>query len=89
MDVRGVFLDISKTFDEVWHKEHIYKLKQNGISGDLLSTLIDFLTSRNQRVVLTGQCSSWVNAETGVPQGSILQPLMFLIYLSHYLKTIC
>ena len=83
MDVRGVFLDISKTFDEVWHKEHVYKLKQNGISGDLLSTLIDFLTCLNW------QCSSWVNVETGVPQGSILQPLMFLIYLLHYLKTIC
>ena len=69
-DVYSVFLDMSKAFDKVWHKGLIFKLKQNGISGNLLSTPIDFLTLRKQRVVLNGQLSS------------ILDPLLFLIYIN-------
>ena len=57
-EVRGVFLDISKAFDKVWHKGLIYKLVQNGIGGPLLKILTDFLKSRKQRVVLNGQDSS-------------------------------
>ena len=56
--VRDVFLDISKTFDKVWRNGLIYKLKQNGVSGDLLNLMIDFLDARKQRVVLNGQYSS-------------------------------
>ena len=82
LDVRGVFLDISKAFDKVWHKGHIYKLKQNGISGNLLDTITDFLNSRKQRVALNGQFSSWTSIESGVNQGSILGPLLFLIYIN-------
>ena len=77
--MRGVFLDISKSFDKVWHKGLIYKLKQNGISGKLLNLIIDFLSNRKQRVVLNGKYSSWTNIEAGVPQGSILGSLFFLI----------
>ena len=57
-EVRSVFLDMSKTFDKEWHKCLIFKLKQNGMSGNLLSTLNDFLRLRKQRVVLNGQLSS-------------------------------
>ena len=48
--VRGVFLDISKTFDEVWHEDLLFKLKQNGISGNLLIVLTDFLKVQNKEL---------------------------------------
>ena len=82
-EVRGVFLDISKAFDEVWHKGLIYKLTKNGVAGNLLNTLTDFLKDRKQRVVLNGQNSKWVNVEAEVPQGSNLGPLPFLIYINN------
>ena len=57
-EVRSELLDMSKAFDKVWHKGLIFKLKQNGISGNFLSTLLtDFLKLRKQRVVLNGQLS--------------------------------
>ena len=67
--VRGVLLDVSMAFDKVWHKSFINKLKQNGVAGNLLNTLANFLKDRKQRVVLHGQHSAWVNVEAGVPQG--------------------
>ena len=57
--VRSVFLDISKAFDNIWHQGIIFKLRQNGISGGLLNILSDFLSNRKQRIVLSGQISSW------------------------------
>ena len=81
-EVRGVFLDISKAFDKVWHNGLIYKLKQNGVVGDLRDTLTNFLKERKQRVVLNGQYSTWTNVEAGVPQGSVLGLLLFLIYIN-------
>ena len=81
-EVRGVFLDILKAFDKVWHQGLYYRLRQNDISGELLSILADFLDIRTQRVILNGQNSSWAKVEVGVPQGSILGPLLFLIYIN-------
>ena len=57
-EVSGVFLDISKAFDKVWQDGLIFKLQENGISGNLLKVLKHFLTNRKQRVVLNGQSSS-------------------------------
>ena len=78
LEVRSVFLHISKAFDKVWHDGIIYKLTQNGISANFLILLEDFLKERKQRVVLNGQVSTWKNINAGVPQGSILSPLLFL-----------
>ena len=58
LEVRGVSLGISKAFDKVWHEGWIYELQQNGISGELLNILIDFLNNRKQRVILNGQSSN-------------------------------
>ena len=78
-EVRGIFLDISKAFDKVWHKGLIFKSKQNGVTSNLLNILIDFLEERKKRVVLNGQHSKWSNK----PQGSRSPgPLLFLIYIN-------
>ena len=82
LDTRGVFLDISKAFDRVWHDGLVFKLKSYGVAGSFLSLLRHFLSDRFQRVVLNGQNSEWKKIEAGVPQGSILGPLFFLIYIN-------
>ena len=68
LDVRSVYLDISKAFDRVWHDGLIPKLKRCGVSGQLLPLLQSFLMDRKQRTVLNGQCSSWEDISAGVPR---------------------
>ena len=80
LEVRAVFLDISKAFDRVWHDGLIFKLKQNGISGNLIKLFENYLHNRKQRVVLNGFYSDYSVIESGVPQGSVLGPLLFIIY---------
>ena len=87
-EVRGVFLDMSKAFDRVWHEGLIYKLRTLGVSGKLLLLFQSFLSDRKQRVVLNGQYSDWLNIKAGVPQGSILGPLLFLVYVNDLPKNL-
>ena len=75
LETRGVFLDISKAFDRVWHDGLLFKLKQNSVSGNLLGLIKSFLSDRVQRVTLNGKTSDWECIRAGVPQGSILEPL--------------
>ena len=80
LEVRVIFCDISKAFDRVWHTGLIHKLKAAGISGNLLTWFIDYLSNRRQRVVFPGVNSKLNEIKAGVPQGSILGPLLFLLY---------
>ncbi|MCH2389817.1 MAG: reverse transcriptase family protein [Nitrospinales bacterium] len=81
-EVRAAFLDISRAFDRVWHEGIIFKLKQNGIEGEMITILSSFLEGRKQRVTIDGKSSDWVGIEAGVPQGSILGPILFLVYIN-------
>ena len=71
-ETRACFLDLSKAFDTVWHESLLYKLECNGIGGNLLGIIKDFLHDRRQRVVLNGKSSNWSTASAGVPQESVL-----------------
>ena len=81
--VRGVFLDISKIFDQVWHYDIVFKLKQNSISAKLGKILHDFLVDRKQRAVLNGQVFSWATVKADFSQGSILEQPLFLSYINY------
>ena len=76
-EVRAVFCDISKAFDRVWHRGLLFKLESVGIVGNLLQWFTDYLNCRKQLVTLSGVKSEILNISAGVPQGSILGPLLF------------
>ncbi|MCG7882888.1 MAG: hypothetical protein JAY96_15005, partial [Candidatus Thiodiazotropha endolucinida] len=77
-----VFCDISKAFDRVWHRGLLFKLRQNGIKDPLLTWISNYLSDRSQKVRVNSSISDVRHVSAGVPQGSVLGPLFFLVYVN-------
>ena len=82
LKVDSVYLDFRKAFESVPHKRLLQKLDGYGIKWVLLKWLENFLTKRQQRVVINGNVSNWTEVLSGIPQGSILGPILFIIYIN-------
>ena len=76
-----VYLNVPKAFDKVPHQRLLLKLKAHGIGNDVINWIEKWLTHRRQRVIVDGEISNWKSVLSGVPQGSVLGPILFLIYI--------
>ena len=74
-----IYLDFQKAFDEVPHETLLLKLKAHGIGDGIIDWIEQWLTNRRQHVIVDGEVSNWKSVLNGVPQGSVLEPLLFLI----------
>ena len=70
------------------HSGNLFKLKSVGLDGSVLSICTEFLSDRRQRVVVDGAASEWIQIISGVPQGSVLGPLLFIIYTSEMFELV-
>ena len=76
-----IYLDSQKAFDNVPDQRLILKLKSHGMGNSIINLIEQWLTDRRQRVVVDGEVSSWKSVLSGVPQGSVLRPILFLVYI--------
>ena len=83
-----IYLDFQKAFDSVPYQRLLIKHKGYVIGGSILVWIEDFLHSRQQRVLVNGSSSDWAQVSSGIPQGSILGPVLFLIYINDLPDTI-
>ena len=86
---QAVTLDISQAFDKVWHAGLLHKLKSYGISGQIFGLISSFLSNTWLQVVLDGKYSQEYPVNAGFPQGSILDPILFLLYMNDVPDVIC
>ena len=86
--VDAVYLDFSKVFDSVDHSLLNFKLNSYGLCGNLNSWFRSYLTDRLQRVVISGHKSAWGKVTSGVPQGSILGPIMIIMYINDFTRCV-
>ena len=83
-----IYLDFSKAFDSVPHRLLHHKLKSFGFNGVLLNWFHSYLSNRKQRVLIEGEASDWCPVLSGVPQGSILGPVLFLLYINDMVSSV-
>ena len=79
-----IYLDFQKAFDKVPHQRLILKLKSHGMGTSIINWIQQWLTDRRQKILVDGEVSSWKSVLIGVPQGSLLGPILFLVYINDF-----
>ena len=86
--VAGIFIDLQKAFDSVWHDGMLIRLADLGVEGQFIKLISDFLSNRMIRIKVNGHISEPLQCKIGLPQGSLLSPLLFMLYTRDMLEGI-